>query len=109
MKGRFVDAMVNGISHQTDTNLDEDHVADVDEQPGDEAPLSLLLEFIASGKDRVPDGYITDANGSLRIDTAADMFEEVVVAGEPEVFGRGKRRRLDNVTNLGSSTHFLCD
>lgn len=86
----------DGAEGDADTNLDEDHVADVDEQPGDEAPLSLLLEFIASGKDRVPDGYITDANGSLRIDTAADMFEEVVVAGEPEVFGRGKRRRLAN-------------
>ncbi|KAG2353986.1 hypothetical protein BDR07DRAFT_1382639 [Suillus spraguei] len=79
-----------------DTNLDEDHVANVDEQPGDEAPLSLLLEFIASGKDHVPDGYITDANGSLRIDTAADMFEEVVVTGEPEVFKRGKQRCLAN-------------
>ncbi|KAG1886942.1 uncharacterized protein F5891DRAFT_1177759 [Suillus fuscotomentosus] len=86
----------DGAEGDANTNLDEDHVADVDEQPGDEALLLLLLEFIASGKDRVPDGYITDANGSLRIDTAADMFEEVVVAGEPEVFGRGKRRRLAN-------------
>ncbi|KAG2156767.1 uncharacterized protein EDB93DRAFT_1101201 [Suillus bovinus] len=81
----------NGAEGDADTNLDEDHVADVDEQPGDEVPLSLLLEFIASGKDCVPDGYITDANGSLHIDTAADMFEEVVVTGEPEVFGRGKQ------------------
>ncbi|OJA16344.1 hypothetical protein AZE42_10870 [Rhizopogon vesiculosus] len=68
-----------------------------EEEPGDESPLELLLQFVASGKKCAPDGYRIDVDGSLVINTAADMFEEVPVStAEPDPSGRGKRRRFVN-------------
>ncbi|OJA08977.1 hypothetical protein AZE42_12903 [Rhizopogon vesiculosus] len=68
-----------------------------EEEPGDEAPLELLLQFVASGKKCAPDRYRIDVDESLVINTAADMFEEVPVStAEPDPSGRGKRRRFVN-------------
>ncbi|KAG1888733.1 hypothetical protein F4604DRAFT_1569945, partial [Suillus subluteus] len=79
-------------------SVPEDTVND-EEEPGDDAPLELLLQFVASGKKCAPDGYRIDADGSLIVHTAADCFEEVpasVSNGEPIPLGRGKRRRVAN-------------
>ena len=76
------------------------------------------MEFIMSGGESVPSGYVLDGDGNLRADTAAyseRYGEELVepatseepgplpVAGAPkEEGGRGKRRRVAN-KNYSSS------
>ncbi|KAG1898796.1 uncharacterized protein F5891DRAFT_1190586 [Suillus fuscotomentosus] len=72
---------------------------DNEEEPGDDAPLELLLQFVASGMKCAPDGYRIDVDGSLVVDSAGDTFEEVQVAisTDPDTtFGRGKRRHVAN-------------
>ncbi|KAG1860553.1 hypothetical protein C8R48DRAFT_544018, partial [Suillus tomentosus] len=82
----------------------EDTIDD-DNEPGDEAPLELLLQFVASGKKCAPDGYRIDVDGSLVVDSAADMFEEVLMSEEPGQMGRGKRRRVANKQYDGFEQH----
>ncbi|KAG0700180.1 hypothetical protein DFH29DRAFT_807903 [Suillus ampliporus] len=78
---------------------------DDDDEPGDEAPLELLLQFVASGKKCAPDGYRIDVDGSLVVDSAADMFEEVLMSEEPVQLGRGKRRHVVNKQYDGFEQH----
>ncbi|KAG1839273.1 hypothetical protein C8R48DRAFT_679873 [Suillus tomentosus] len=80
-------------------------IIDDDDEPGDEAPLELLLQFVASGKKCAPDGYRIDVDGSLVVDSAADMFEEVLMSEEPGQMGRGKRRRVVNKQYDGFEQH----
>ncbi|KAG2040829.1 hypothetical protein BDR03DRAFT_979694 [Suillus americanus] len=79
-------------------SVPEDTVND-EEEPGGDAPLELLLQFVASGKKCASDGYRIDADRSLIVHTAADCFEEVpasVSNGEPIPLGRGKCRHVTN-------------
>ncbi|KAG1883963.1 hypothetical protein F4604DRAFT_1574942, partial [Suillus subluteus] len=77
-------------------SVPEDTIND-EEEPGDDAPLELLLQFVASGMKCAPDGYRIDADGSLVVDSASDTFEEVAISTDPDTtFGRGKRRRVAN-------------
>ena len=63
------------------------------------------LQFVASGKKCAPDGYRIDVDGSLVVDTAADMFEEVPAStAEVEPSGRGKRRPLQTNNMMHSSS-----
>jgi hypothetical protein len=77
----------------------------IDDEPGDEAPLELLLQFVASGKKCAPDGYRIDVDRSLVVDSAADMFEEVSMSEEPVQLGRGKRTRVANKQYDGFEQH----
>ncbi|KAG0700549.1 hypothetical protein DFH29DRAFT_876534 [Suillus ampliporus] len=85
----------------------EDTIDDNDNnnEPGDEAPLELLLQFVASGKKCAPDGYRIDVDGLLVVDSAADMFEEVLMSEEPVQLGRGKRRCVANKQYDGFEQH----
>jgi hypothetical protein len=75
------------------------------DEPDDEAPLELLLQFVASGKKCAPDGYRIDVNGSLVVDSAADMFEEVSMSEEPVQLGRGKCTHVANRQYDGFEQH----
>ncbi|KAG2148706.1 uncharacterized protein EDB93DRAFT_1103754 [Suillus bovinus] len=79
-------------------SMPEDTVNDK-EEPGDDASLELLLQFLVSGKKCAPDWYRIDADRSLIVYTATDCFKEVstsVPNGEPIQLRRGKHICVTN-------------
>jgi len=96
--------------------FDEDGNGDDSDDDHCEVPTDVLVDFLLSGGESIPDGYILDDDGNLCADSAAageqygeEVEEESESEGEEdaentnnaleevaEESGRGKRRRVAN-------------
>ena len=79
----------------------EDDTSDEGEGDDCDVPTDIMVEFMLSGGESVPDGYALDESGNLCIDTAAEEYgmelEEPAVPEEvADEGGRGKRCRIAN-------------
>ncbi|KAG1809160.1 uncharacterized protein BJ212DRAFT_1302722 [Suillus subaureus] len=95
----FLSEDVEAVTQDTEvvTELVPEDTINDEEEPGDDAPLELLLQFVASGIKCAPDGYRIDADGLLVVDSASDTFKEVAISTDPDTtFGRGKHRHVAN-------------